>query len=254
MTLVTTAIIVLLYFLFMLIYPKWYLGYDNDGVGEFWHKWQTLTGSVIALGAGVGVVWSTLRASGMTIQASQNEERLKKERTFNAERALLTFALVEVTTYCQNIARVYDNLIFSGIFADSPSPSNLQEKVKDLKLVLPDKLNQEVFSVIRGCIMYAPDEVADYLSKLLNEIQICHTRFESLLIESYPDHHIRTVIETTIFGLVKQLCEIHGMAGNLFAVARQREEEFSTEIDLLGQLKMLDLKSCSILEQHHIFS
>jgi flagellar biosynthesis/type III secretory pathway chaperone len=259
---------IVLYFLFMGLYPVWYLDYDNDAVAEFWHKWQNITIWLIAL----AVIF-------LVLLISQKGERRKVEKIFNSARSLLPYALEPILLYCQQIAQVYDDAYASDQDQPNPNVPDLQQKIRQSKLVLLDQLVKQVSSTLEQCIMYAPPEMSDDLSNLLNEIQACHeccqkpflglscddtaqiatkAPFLDVLkhackIPFVDDHQdYPTAIATTayFFDMIRRACKIHGMAENLFPVAKGLEKRFSEEVDLCKQLNKFNLRNQAALQQY----
>ncbi|EGR0744086.1 hypothetical protein ACPF4H_003617 [Vibrio cholerae] len=188
------------YIPFMFIVP-WFNG-GWDYVHGVWHSWQSLNVGVLAF-----------LASVIALYVSRYQSIEQRKREFEGAKAFLPYALSELCKYLTSSA-----MVLVSVF---PQRSGRRDIKLDLECPL---LPIEQFEVFKDCIKFAEVDVAKYLAKILNLLQVHHSRLEAIceanhLNEPYGRSCIYSVAET------------QALINNLYDFARSDAEFKNKELD-----------------------
>src|SRR5690606_2534698 len=188
----------LLYIFSMVAWPLFSSGFDLGHVQRVWHSWQAFNVGMIALASSLLAFYSA---------RYNNRQRRKHEHI--AAVAFLPQALSDLTGYF-------------GQSADLLNEAYLGQRGANLNVCVPS-LPHGYEEVFYRCIVGADNDLAGYLSSILNKLQIHHSRVASL---SSTPNGTGTVTRQGIAYLMVHLAEIHAMVGKLFDYARFGERSY----------------------------
>lgn len=219
----------LIYIFSMVVWPLFSSGFSWAHVQRVWHYWQALNVGMIALGSSLLAFYSA---------RYNNRQRRKHEHI--AAVAFLPRALSDLTGYFEQSAKLLNEVYWGqrGANLNEYSPS------------LPYGY-EEVFY---RCIVGADSDLADYLSTMLNKLQIHSSRVASL--GSTPEGN-GTVTRQGVAYLMVHLAELHAMVGRLFDYARfgKRSYRYSlTQSEYLTSCGILHIYPDCIKEVQNIIN
>ena len=166
---IVISLVLFAYFLSMVVIP-WSQGRSWDYLQEVWSQWQTFNAAMIALCASFVGLYAARRHAKKQEELAEDQRR----REFVAASAFLTESLAELNFYFQRVESQY-RLVYSGFDEDDP----LKRESVFLRSELPEipESHREVF---RSSIRYAEPEYAEYLTEILNRLQIIGSRIRGL--------------------------------------------------------------------------
>lgn len=184
-----------IYILSMFLVPWFRGGFSH--VHDVWMDWQ---------GLNVGVLAFT--SSYIIFLAATYHEEAKRERSLSASRAMLPHALSEITHYLMSCMGFLRWLATERLTESSG-------KANDFNIELPD-FYREVF---RDCIESADQATGEYLSGIINRLQIHNSRLRT--ISKNPPIEIQESVELKkIKSHMCDVAEIYAMVANLYPYAR----------------------------------
>lgn len=191
-----------IYFFSMFVYPFIAAWGSWNYIQNVWDRWQSLNVGVLAFGASI-----------IAFNISRYKEARQRDREFQAAIAFLPEALSELTLYFRVSAKVYESKWKEG------SIGKLSEN-------LP--LQPEGYrSVFGNCIRHARPEVGEYLSRILTNLQIHHSRVNAATEENDQGYN-----KEYILSCLCRLGELQALVNPLFDFARGIKEFDSAYPDI----------------------
>jgi hypothetical protein len=141
-----------------------------DHYDDFLNYYQTLLGSILALGGALLTVWI------ISAQIKQSHEVDERRRlvSLRAARAMLPFALTQITEYAsESIEKII------GLLPDDDE-ENGTIKIPPTAILAP-ALPKEALPILRECIESAEAEPARRMAELVETLQVQNSRFHGLL-------------------------------------------------------------------------
>jgi len=166
---IVISLVLVVYFLSMVVIP-WSQGRSWGYVQDVWSQWQTFNAAMIALCASFVGLYAARRHAKKQEELAEDQRR----REFVAARAFLTESLAELNFYFQRVESQY-RLVYSGFDEDDP----LKRESIFLRFGLPE-IPESYREVFRSSIRYAEPEYAEYLTEILNRLQIIGSRIRGL--------------------------------------------------------------------------
>ena len=199
------VLIIASYFLSMVIIPIFitiYQVFPNLSfsviwwsIQSVWDRWQTFNAAILALIASV-----------IAFKATTYHDHREQENNFRAAKSQLPQALSDICSYLGRCAQIhyqhYGRIKLGEERVQAPVPARPLEAVAS----------------IVECIRYSPVEVGDYLSKILESLQVIHARLA-------PDSHgvIYVGILANEISYIKYIARAYKRSENLFGYARNEQ-------------------------------
>lgn len=192
------ALILTIYVFCMVLYPT-FNNWNGPGtwqeVQEVWDRWQTVNAAVIAL-----------LASLIAFKATTYQYHRERENNYRAAKSKLPQALSDICSYAKECARIHH-----GYYAA------ITARVDRVQVPAPALPTEAVASIVE-CIRYSPVEIGNYLSKILESLQVINAR---LAPDSPGVLHVH--ISVNEISHIKYIALAYKRAENLFGYARNEE-------------------------------
>ncbi|MGI2029728.1 hypothetical protein [Endozoicomonas acroporae] len=156
-------VIIPIYFISMIFYPFWKGGFDWKYVHSVWYTWQALNVGVLAF-----------LSSFIAFSINRYSIEKQRMRDFIAERALLPHAVSELCSYLEQSFQS----IFEGYNRCCRGMAERKIPLTSEKVNIPET----AILSFQSCIRVAEPDVAEYLAKILNELQVCNSRIENMYL------------------------------------------------------------------------
>lgn len=219
------VLIIASYFLSMVIIPIFitiYQIFPNISfsviwwsIQSVWDRWQTFNAAIIAL-----------IASLIAFKATTYHDHREQENNFRAAKSQLPQALSDICSYTHSCAQIHHQYY-----------SQIRLREDRVQIEAPARPLEAVASIVE-CIRYAPIEVGNYLSKILESLQVIHAR---LAPDSLGTIYIG--IASNEIAHIKYIALAYKRTENLFGYARN-EEPFTLadeSIEALSRIVRLQL-------------
>ncbi|WP_228025393.1 hypothetical protein [cf. Phormidesmis sp. LEGE 11477] len=214
------TVVFLLWFVSAVVAPWFLNGFDWMAVQEVWERWQTLNAGMVALTAGV-----------VAFAGSQFWEWRSSLRRQIAARAYMPFVLSELQTYTAQGFELLLELLDRTGPNDRVEPGPLRQS--------PPELPEGFKNSFQEIIEYGTPNIRQYVSVLLSEIQIMHSRLQALTSSlDRPDYGRRTllVLRINMLDYIRYLGVISTRVDLLYAYARYEANDVDPEGMLLENL------------------
>lgn len=195
---ILAVLAIFIFVVLMFIYPFAISNGDWNYVQEVWVRWQGLNVGMLAF-----------VSSMVAFYISRYKAELQREREFLASKAFLPQAFSQLCSYFEKSAEVYRRAWVAGT-EDSQ------------RLNSPD-LPEGYEEIFKDCIRHALPEVGDYLSVLLANLQIHHSRMSNIG-EQIRDAHITGPNRPYILSCLCRLGELQALVDQMFEFARNTEK------------------------------
>jgi hypothetical protein len=186
-----------LYFFSMCVAPWLISGWSWAYVQKVWWNWQSLNVGVIALASSL-----------IALKVVAYRESKQRKRDFVAARAFLPHALSELCSYFKDCADVLLEAL-NNVSSNEPEPIGLKIPVSPAEYRL-------VFS---KCIAFAESDVAEYLARLVNKLQVHQSRLQGVS-DDLSKRHGRVLQRANFLEYLKCLAEMQAMVNNIFGFSR----------------------------------
>lgn len=191
--------VVALYFISMIIYPFVHSGLEWGYVQSVWDRWQSLNVGMLAFTSSI-----------IAFNISRFNANKQREREFLAAKAFLPSALSELIDYF---------VLSSEVFVQGWGMARGQR----LEVDTPE-LPESYKEIFQQCIRYADPEVGDYLTKILVNLQVHHSRIRGYIgtfnndeANIGPDRH-------NLIVYIFRLGELQALVGKIFSYARNESD------------------------------
>ena len=192
--------LILVYVLCMHIAP-WVQGdFDWKYVQNVWERWQSLNVGLLAFTSSI-----------VALNISKFNANKQRERQFVAARAFLPHALSELTSYFKSSA-----VVLSECWKKSDTGG--ERPTTQLASAFPD-LPESYKDTFSHCIEFAEPEVRDYLTYILMQLQIHHSRLSELR-DSFTENSRNIVVRKSIKSYLYRLAELQALINRIFNYAR----------------------------------
>lgn len=185
--------IFLIYIFSMFVYPWFCDGAKWACVQNTWDRWQGLNVGVLAFASSI-----------IAFSISRYNAQKQKERDFLAAKAFLPNSLSELCDYFSACASLLEEAWRLG--GEDRS-----------KLVVPE-LPESYKEVFGNCIRYSESDVGDYLTNILVNLQINHSR-----LKAFSDR-LSASDKINIITYVYRLGELQALVNRLFPYARNMQK------------------------------
>lgn len=205
----------------MYLHP-WFAGRASwDYVQLVWDRWQTLNAGALAF-----------LASLVAFNITRYNENQQRARDFVAAKAFLPAALSSLVEYFKSSAAIYTTLWNAPVGAP---PIGFE----------PPKPPSDYREVFSACIRHADPAVGNYLSRILNRLQVHDARLRDAALQMRADA-VRVTDKHTLIAYAMKLGELQALVSNLFAFARSErhfDEKPLTWEDFRGAYAITDLEA-----------
>ncbi len=186
----------------MFINPFFYGGWN--AALKVWNSWQSLNVGFLAFASSL-IAFSIAR---------YNAEK-QREREFVAAKAFLPEALSELTSYFNQSAILYTEAYRRA----SDNSDRCRTQLNSALPVLP----RDYKNVFRQCIHSAPPNVGEHLANILSQLQVHHSRLNSVYEEFNPGSHM-VQRPTNIMSKIFCLGKLQALVNKTFPFARGTED------------------------------
>lgn len=206
---------------------------------NFVGKYDAIIGSFLALLAAGFAFY------GLLVQI-ENSNAIEQDRLFRRERAaraLLPFALNQITEYADNCIHLIENNL--------PDPMNEWNADVDAPHSLPTGYSLPVFpneslDILKDCVESISSEPAARVAELMNKLQVHKARFEGFCRKYYADDDGRSITVFTLHNLIRHVTDalmLRARCELLFPYARQKASAVNclTREDVLRSALLLNL-------------
>lgn len=195
--------LIAIYALSMFVVPFVQIGGSWHDMQEVWVRWQ-----------GVNVGMLALFSSAIAFSISRYKAEQERGRNFVAARAFLPAEFSELTSYCRA-----SMAIFAEAYQRAKDPNDTCRTPLEASFPsLPDG-HREVF---RDCIRFAEPEIGDFLARILERLQIHHSRMRGLDEDFRPDGTM-VIIPQNVISYLDGIAEIQALINSNFNYARGRD-------------------------------
>lgn len=177
---------------------------DWEYIQSIWHNWQSIN-------VGAFAFISSLIAFNMS-RANAEKQRA---REFVAARAFLPEALSELTSYFRSCTPLLKEAWRRASDKDDECKTSLKESLHQLPLEY-----KEIFS---RCIVSSESDVGDYLAYILTQLQIHHSRLQSLESD-FSENSNMVQFHRNIESYMYCLGELQALVNRMFNFARGLEK------------------------------
>jgi len=205
------------YFISMVVLPWFEVDADWEHVQRIWHSWQALNVGMIALASSLLAFYSARYSSTQ-----------KRKHEHIAAVAFLPHALSALTQYFLQSAKFLTELYGA--------------KEGDLINIFVPPLPVEYKKIFYRCIIGADNDLAGFLSSILNRLQIHHSRITRLETDLKKGRG-GSITKGYVVVLMAYLAEIDAMISKLYDYARFNDLGYKDPLKVSNYIE-----SCAGLE------
>jgi hypothetical protein len=212
-----SAVIALLYFTSMFIYPWTQGGWGY--VETIWRDWQSLNMGMLAFMAALFGLARNQEIAHNERERDKKEKDDERKQQLRAALANLPQALSDLIEYGREALQFLEK-----VWPYIDTPEGKMRKVIDehYKELTPPELMESHVQVFKDCMEFGGSNLYRILSKILRHLQINNTRIRKLIAEISPGS-TKTVTTINILSLFYRVTEAQVMIDRLFGYARERE-------------------------------
>jgi hypothetical protein len=190
-----------------------------EGVAKWIHNWQTLIGSIVAVGA----AYIAVRNTRLTLDLTRKLETNRRERKHASLRATLPLALSQIGNYGEDTAKVLERLI--SVCHNEALPAGTIRATTFLK-----PAPSEALKSISEFIEYSDNVNTDVLASTIALIHIHNSRLHAMARDNNDASNTRIITRTNIESCIIDAATILAGAASAFNYVRRRSDELPSEL------------------------